>query len=259
MTRLRIPALLAALILSLLTPPAYAADKEDNSDFQARTFKSGDKTLLYRLIATPSESKEKRPLVVFLHGAGERGDDNAAQLKYLTKFLRTAAKEYNAVCIAPQCPKASSWANFRREANAAADAGPREPLALTLELIRELQKEFPIDENRIYFTGLSMGGFGTWDVLARHPEMVAAAVPICGGGKPDKAEKMTGVPIWVFHGDKDEAVRVERSREMVEALKKAGGNVQYTEYPGVGHNSWEKAYAEPELLKWMMSQKRKAK
>lgn len=256
MTRLRISALLAALILA--TAHANAADKDENGDFQARTYKNGDKTLLYRLIAAPSESREKRPLVVFLHGAGERGNDNAAQLKYLTKFLRTAAKEYNAVCIAPQCPKESSWANFRRDPNAA-DPGPREPLALTLELIKELQKEFPIDENRIYFTGLSMGGFGTWDVLARHPEIVAAAVPICGGGKPEKAEKMAGVPIWVFHGDKDEAVKVERSREMVEALKKAGGNVQYTEYAGVGHNSWEKAYAEPELLKWMMSQKRKAK
>jgi predicted peptidase len=104
-----------------------------------------------------------------------------------------------------------------------------------------------------------MGGFGTWDVLARHPDLVAAAVPICGGGNPAKAGKMTGVPIWVFHGDKDEAVKVEQSRTMVEAVKKAGGDVKYTEYPGVGHNSWEKAYAEPELLKWMMSQKRKSK
>src|SRR5687767_242093 len=171
MTRLRHLALLAAFAFVLYSTNAFAADKADNSDFEPRTYKNADgKTLLYRLIAKPGESKEKRPLVVFLHGAGERGNDNAAQLKYLTTFLRSAANEYNAVCIAPQCPKESSWANFRRDPNAA-EAGPREPLALTLELIKDLQKEFAIDADRIYVTGLSMGGFGTWDILSRHPDM----------------------------------------------------------------------------------------
>lgn len=258
MTHLRL-IFLTALILPLASAHAFAADKPDDSDFQARTYKNADgKTLLYRLIAKPTQAQEKRPLVVFLHGAGERGSDNTAQLKYLREFLRSAANDCNAVCIAPQCPRESSWANFRRDPNAA-DAGPREPLALTLELINELQKEFPIDADRIYVTGLSMGGFGTWDILARQPELVAAAVPICGGGNPARAERMTGVPIWVFHGDQDPAVKVEQSRRMVEAIKKAGGDVKYTEYAGVGHDSWIKAYAEPELLKWMMAQKRKAK
>ena len=119
-----------------------------------------------------------------------------------------------------------------------------------------MQKEYSIDPQRIYLTGLSMGGYGTWDLLARKPDLFAAGVPVCGGGDESTAEQIANIPIWVFHGDLDSAVPVSRSRTMVEALKKAGGHPKYSEYPGVEHNSWDKAYADPELMKWLFAQKR---
>src|SRR5207244_7702516 len=120
-----------------------------------------------------------------------------------------------------------------------------------------LQKEFSIDPKRLYITGLSMGGYGTWDLISRHPELFAAAAPICGGGDEDQAEKIAKLPIWIFHGAKDQAVPVERSRNMVTALKKAGGEPKYTEYPDVGHDSWVRAYKDPELFAWLFAQKKK--
>ena len=118
-----------------------------------------------------------------------------------------------------------------------------------------MPKEYSIDPQRIYLTGLSMGGYGTWDLLARKPDLFAAGVPVCGGGDESTAEKFAKVPVWVFHGDKDTAVPVGRSRTMVEALKKAGGHPKYTEYAGVGHNPWDKAYADPKLMNWLFKQK----
>ena len=217
--------------------------------------------LKYRLMKPADLSADRKyPLVIFLHGAGERGDDNDAQLKHGVKeFAKDEnRKKYACFLIAPQCPKnPASWASFRRNPSAEETNKPTEPLRLTLELVDSLVKELPIDADRIYITGLSMGGYGTWHALALRPEFFAAAVPICGGSDLKAAEKIKHVPIWVFHGDKDNAVPVARSREMVEALKKAGGEPKYTEYPGVGHNSWDKAYADPEMFAWLFAQKRK--
>ena len=125
-----------------------------------------------------------------------------------------------------------------------------------LELIPALQKEYSIDAKRIYLTGLSVGGYGTWDLLARKPDLFAAGVPVCGGGDESTAGKIAKIPIRVFHGDLDSAVPVSRSRTMVEALKKAGGHPKYTEYAGVGHNPWDKAYADPKLMNWLFKQKK---
>ena len=119
-----------------------------------------------------------------------------------------------------------------------------------------MQKEYSIDPQRIYLTGLSMGGYGTWDLLARKPDLFAAGVPVCGGGDESTAGKIAKIPIRVFHGDKDNSVPVARSRTMVEALKKAGGHPKYTEYAGVGHNPWDKAYADPKLMNWLFKQKK---
>lgn len=123
---------------------------------------------------------------------------------------------------------------------------------------RLLKPEFPqIDPDRLYITGLSMGGFGTWDAIQRKPDLFAAAVPICGGGDVSKASHITKIPIWVFHGAEDNLVNPKWSRDMVEAIKRAGGNPKYTEYPGVGHHSWVPAYSDPELFEWLFSQKKK--
>ena len=129
-------------------------------------------------------------------------------------------------------------------------------MRLSLELITSLQKELSIDEDRIYVTGLSMGGFGVWDAIQRHPKRFAAAAPVCGGGDPAYAKDIAHVPIWAFHGDADGAVKPMRSRDMIAALKEAGGEPKYTEYPGVGHNSWAATYANRDLYSWLFAQKR---
>jgi predicted peptidase len=118
-------------------------------------------------------------------------------------------------------------------------------------------RDSAVNDNRVYITGLSMGGYGTWDALARRPNFFAAALPICGGGDPKTVARFVNVPIWCFHGDKDEAVRVQRSREMIEALKNAGGEPKYTEYAGVGHNSWTQTYANPAVFEWLFTQLRR--
>ncbi|MDB5321450.1 MAG: hypothetical protein JWN40_3081 [Phycisphaerales bacterium] len=149
------------------------------------------------------------------------------------------------------------WANMDWSAKrGAAGKTPSTPMRLTLEVLAQLRKEFNLDEKRLYITGLSMGGYGTWDVIARNPTMFAAAVPVCGGADEATAPIIKDIPIWCFHGGADKTVPTERSQNMIKALKEVGGNPKYTEYPGVGHNSWDKAYSEPELPKWLFSQKR---
>ncbi len=128
-------------------------------------------------------------------------------------------------------------------------------MTLTLQLVQSLRQESPIDGRRLYVMGLSMGGFGTWDVIARYPQMFAAAVPICGGGDPETAPRIAAVPIWAFHGTKDHTVPVKSTRIMIEALRQARGQPRYTEYPNCDHNSWDSAVAEPELLPWLFSQR----
>jgi predicted esterase len=152
------------------------------------------------------------------------------------------------------------WANVDWSAKKGAAAkDPSTPMRLTLEAMAQLRKEFNLDENRLYITGLSMGGYGTWDAIARNPKLFAAAVPVCGGADEATAPIIKDIPIWCFHGGADPTVPTERSRNMIKALKDAGGDPKYTEYPGVGHNSWDRAYSEPELPKWFFAQKRGGK
>ena len=188
--------------------------------------------------------------MVFLHGAGERGDDNKAQLKHGVAEFARRTKEFPCFLVAPQCPNGASWAAIGKGFE------DGKPGKLVLDLIDKTCKELPIDTKRIYLTGLSMGGYGTWTLLAQKPDLFAAAIPICGGGDPKSAAKIAKVPVWVFHGDKDAAVKVERSRDMVAALEKAGGKPKYTEYPGVGHDSWTRTYANEKVLAWLFAQKK---
>jgi predicted peptidase len=220
------------------------------------------KTLPYRLLKPQNyEPKRKYPLVLFLHGAGERGTKNEKQLVHgVPEFAKEANRaNYPCFLIAPQCPEQAKWVEVDWSADAHRQpTEPSEPMRLTLELLDALPKEFSIDSHRIYVTGLSMGGYGTWDILARRPDLFAAGVPICGGGDETTAAKIAKIPIWVFHGAKDPAVKVERSRRMIEALKKAGGHPKYTEYSDEGHFSWVPAYKDPALFAWLFAQKREA-
>ena len=221
------------------------------------------KTLPYQIHKPQGyDAGKKYPLVVFLHGSGERGSDNRQQLKHGSAVFVTkeAQAQFPCFVIFPQCPADSSWAwlNLKgKEKKAEVAEQPTEPARLVMELIAKLEKENSIDPARIYLGGLSMGGYGTWDLLARYPKRFAAALPICGGGDPSKAATIKNVPIWAFHSSNDPTVPVGRSQEMIKALRDIGGNPKYSEYDHGGHFSWLIAFAEPDFLPWIFAQKNK--
>jgi predicted peptidase len=205
------------------------------------------------------EEGKKYPVVLFLHGAGERGDDNAAQLKYLPEWMTSAErrKKYPCFVIAPQCREGKMWAAARwgMKQSVAMPKEPTDQMKVVIGILDHVMKNYPVDLRRVYLTGLSMGGYGSWELAMRMPDRFAAVVPICGGGDEAQAEKIAKLPIWAWHGDADEAVPVERSRRMIAALKKAGGEPKYTELKGVGHDSWTPAYTRDDgVLPWMFEQ-----
>ncbi len=217
---------------------------------------SGGVMMPYRLFVPEGyKAKKKYPLVLWLHGAAGRGTDNLKQITQgnavaARAFVSSAAqKKWPAFVLAPQCPENHVWANVQAaEMNA--------ELRTVLELLDAVRKQYNIDPDRVYVAGQSMGGFATWDLLARAPERFAAALPLCARANTSAAKNMKRVAIWAFHGDADETVPVSGSRDAIAAIRAAGGEPKYTEYPGVGHNVWEKAFAEPDLLPWLFKQKR---
>jgi predicted peptidase len=219
----------------------------------------------YRLfVPRESNSSAKCPLVLFFHGSGERGDDNEKQLLYgVERFAKSDSQSrYPCFVLAPQCPthlgnQPIMWTGEREQMHLlklAPEIAP--PLRTALELVITIEEKFEVDVDRIYVTGISMGGFATWEALLRFPQKFAAAMPVCGGGDASYADRIKDVPVWAFHGANDPTVPVACSRLMIKTIEKAGGHPRYTEYPGVGHNSWDRAYAEPELLSWFFSQSR---
>ncbi len=181
------------------------------------------------------DQQQEWPLLVFLHGAGERGDDLEKVKIHGPPKLIAAGRDFPFVVIAPQC-QSRGWYG---DAVAA--------------LTQQVAQQYKIDRRRIYLTGLSMGGFGTWDTVAKHPDLYAAIAPICGGGNPENVAVHKQVPTWVFHGARDNTVPLERSQEMVDALKVVGGDVRFTVYPEAGHDSWTEAYNDPQLYEWFLS------
>lgn len=200
------------------------------------------------------------PLVLFLHGAGERGDDNEKQLAYLPTWLAEEANRRNYPCfvLAPQCRTDRRWVEIDWSDKKSLPQKPEMTVDMTaaVAVLDAVMQDEQVDPSRVYLTGISMGGYGSWDLAARMPKRFAAVIPICGGGDEATAPKLEGLPIWCFHGDADKAVPVERSRTMVEAVKAAGGRVQYTEYAGVGHDSWTPAYRDAATLDWLFRQRR---
>jgi len=201
-------------------------------------------TRRYAVWVPPDYTPAKRwPVILFLHGKGECGDDGERQTTVgLGKALREHPERFPALVVMPQIPVGRRW------------QGPA--LELALAALEATMNEYAADPDRVVGTGLSLGGYGTWALGARCPERFAALVPICGGGDPADAARLARVPIWCFHGDADKAVPVERSRQMVEAVRAAGGSVRYSELAGVGHNSWDAAYGDAEVIAWMLAQKR---
>lgn len=224
--------------------------------FEKYTNANGD-TLNYRQLVSDYDPTSKYPLVIFLHGSGERGNDNEAQLKWGVKNFATDQnmKMHPAIVIAPQCPTNMSWGNFSGQ-DMSLQSSPTEPMKLLKELIDQTIQSLPVDTDRIYITGLSMGGFGTFDAISRYPDLFAAAVPVCGGGDVSISKSIAHIPIWIFHGALDGAVDPALSRNMVEGLTKAGANPGYTQYPEVGHFSWIAAYSDPMMMEWLFRQRK---
>lgn len=260
--------MLQRFLVCLVLLSAVACHAQDLSQYEKHWYTEGTDTLPYRvLLPKDYNPKKKYPLVYFLHGAGERGNDNEKQLVHGAKlFLKEEVRnDYPAIVVFPQCAANSFWSNVRFTYDTATkkrsfifqeEGSPTTAMRLAEGLLQKLLDEYPINKKRVYVGGLSMGGMGTFEIVRRHPDVFAAAIPICGGGSPATAEKIKKTRWWVFHGAKDDVVPPVNSDIMVRALEAAKASVKYTLYPAANHNSWDPAFAEPELLKWLFSQKK---
>jgi len=188
----------------------------------------------------PGKKKERWPMILFLHGAGERGDNLELVKKHGPPKIVEQKPDFPFIVVSPQCPQDEWW-----------------PTDALIPLVGEIVAKYRVDPDRIYLTGLSMGGFGTWKLAVQYPKQWAAIAPICGGGEPFLARRMKDVPVWTFHGGKDPLVPLKASEDMVNALKKAGAtDVNLTVYPEAGHDSWTEAYNNPELYDWFLQHRR---
>lgn len=204
------------------------------------------------------------PLMLFMHGAGERGNDNTEQVKVALPHVFDDPKSpaYNAIIVAPQCPEDKQWVYTPWEkGNYSVDTvvESRE-LQAVIEILKNVCSEYNVDRARIYATGLSMGGFATWDLIARHPGIFAAAMPVCGGGDPSRAKILAELPIRTFHGFLDNVVPAEGTREMYSAVKSAGrGRISYTEFEDGYHDIWDTVYSDIYNINWLFSHVKPAK
>ncbi|MBO5786490.1 MAG: prolyl oligopeptidase family serine peptidase [Clostridia bacterium] len=238
------------LALSCLMLP-LTANAYDIKTSEKLTYKNNDTTLPYRLILPENYDNTKTyPMLVFFHGAGERGNDNELQFFHCVQYIHDNAPE-DCIIMAPQCPLNHQWVDTPWISGAySVDKVPESnEMKAVVELVNELTVKYSVDKDRIYAAGISMGGFGTWDVLMRHNDLFAAGIPVCGGGDPSKAELLKETPIFTFHAVDDTAVPVSGTRETVNAIKNAGGTkIEYTEYKGGGHGIWNQAFSTEGLL-----------
>lgn len=250
------------LATALFLTSAMAASE---TGFLERTAAAGSLTIPYTVYVPPRWTPERKwPVILFLHGAGERGNDGEKQTAVgLGRAIRLAPGRFPALVVFPQAPEETRWIG--------------EPAAAAMQALDETIAKFNGDPARVYLTGLSLGGYGTWHLALAHPDRFAALVPVCGGivragsatsvaqspltaGAADPyaftARALRTIPVWMFHGADDTTVLPTESRRMADALRDAGGEVRYTEYAGVGHDSWTRAYAEEDLWLWLFAQKR---
>ncbi len=254
--------LLSAALLCNIGASAQTENAGIGTYFSYGSFAQKSDTLNYRIIKPEDwDVSQKYPLVIFLHGSGERGGDNEAQLTHGADLFAANRNKVPAFVVFPQCMAGDYWAveNVEQLANGRIFTFPEREkmntsLGLVYLLIDSLQSLYPVDASRIYVMGMSMGGKGTYELVSRRPDTFAAAIAICGGGNEAAAAKYaTKTPFWVFHGEQDDVVPPALSVAMARALAKAGGNPKLTLYPDANHNSWDRAFSEPDLLNWLYS------
>lgn len=251
------------ILLSLIISSALA---QDLSKFKKENFIKGADTLKYRVLYPENfDASKKYPIVLFLHGSGERGNDNEKQLTHGSKLFLADdfRKNYPAIVIFPQCSLSSFWSNVEMETvtgkrffNFLTDGAPTKAMSLLLGLTDEIINKPFTDKSRVYIGGLSMGGMGTFEMLRRKPKTFAAAFPICGGDNIANVKKYKNVPLWIFHGGMDDVVNPQLSYDVYNALKKIDHTPKFTVYPKANHNSWDSTFAEPELMSWVFSQRK---
>ena len=244
---MKIPFVLCMLFASLawpITAIAQDAKAEPGKQTEHSLATSDGGKIDYLLYLPRNYGEDPAPMMLFLHGRGESNGPLSLVAKWGPPMMAARGDDLPYVLVSPQCPRDDSW---------------REPTQQKrlLELLQHIEDNYRIDSEHICLTGLSMGGYGSWRMAADHPDKFSAVVPVCGGGDPADAEKLKDLPIWVFHGDQDTAVPFQRSVEMVDAIKQAGGTkIRFTSLEFVGHNCWSSTYACPELYTWIDKQKR---
>ncbi|PWT78118.1 MAG: phospholipase [Bacteroidetes bacterium] len=244
----------------------FGIHAQDFDRYEKKEFYVDGKLLRYRILYPEQFDRSKSyPLIIFLHGAGQWGSDNEKQLLHAGDFflVDSVRKKFQAIVILPQCPRGQSWSYFQFKWDSAErrillffpyQEQPSINESLVKKLSDSLVQARLVDSHQIYLGGLSMGAFGVFDMITRYPGYFAAAFPICGGGNTQMASRIAGkTALWIFHGSADPLVNVNLSRNYYQALKNLGGDVKYTEYPGVRHNSWDNAFAEPQLIPWLFS------
>jgi predicted peptidase len=225
---------------------ALTAQTDESGKQTAAVFETKDGTKVDYLVYLPpeyeSDGENKFPFMLFLHGRGESHGGIQSVAKWGPPQMVARGENLPFIIVSPQCPPGDFWSSDKQ-------------LKVVSELMDGIMSTYAVDPQRVYLTGLSMGGFGSWSLAAQSPEKFAAVVPICGAGDPKRAERLKDLPIWVFHGDQDNVIPIKRSTEMVDAIRAAGGTqIRYTTLEHVGHNSWSAAYSTPEIYEWLLQQ-----
>lgn len=241
---------------------------QDNSLYEKKIFIIKGDTMPYRLLLPENyDPGKKYPLLLFMHGSGEKGNNNTTQLVHGgSMFIRDSIRQkYPAFVVIPQCAIKSNWVDDKRIKDSTGkyvlvmppNAKPTEAMQLVEKLIKKLMHEYPINKKKVYVGGLSLGGMGTYDIVKRNPKLFAAAFPICGAADVTIVPKLKHVNWWVFHGANDNAVSPEFDKNLVAVMKEKNIQVQFTLYPNTGHNSWDKVFLEPNLFSWLFSNTKK--
>lgn len=251
--------ILFTMLLGMLPITVWAHKPNDKEEYSRQVYvDSSNKTLPYRMLSPTIKDGEKYPLVIFLHGSGERGNDNEKQLAYGASTFSNPCNvdKYPAFVIFPQC-KEKTWTNSTdaRVFMPGAETPPiTESELMVVDLVKDIMSTQPIDISRVYIIGISMGAIAAYDLVCRYPDVFAAAVPICGAVNPERLVAAKDVNFMIFHGEEDDEVPSLCGREAYKALNAAGAKVEYIEFAGIGHECWSSAFNYPEFLPWLFSQ-----